>query len=117
MLIRIDPADRTALYEQVAASVRGAVARGEVAPGDRLPTAREVAALLDINMHTVLRAYQILRDEGVIELRRGRGAVIAQNAPTTAELTTAIDRLLEVARRHGVSIDALITTLTERSAP
>lgn len=116
MLIRIDPADRAALHEQVAASVRGAVRSGEVGPGERLPTAREVAASLDINMHTVLRAYQTLRDEGVIELRRGRGAVVAHNAATTAELTDAIDRVIDVARRHGVSTELLIHTITERSS-
>nr|WP_212763133.1 GntR family transcriptional regulator [Gordonia araii] len=115
-MIRIDPSDRAALYEQVAASVRGAVARGEVSPGDRLPTAREVAASLDINMHTVLRAYQILRDEGLIELRRGRGAVIADNADRKAELTDAVDRAIEVARRLGLSMDSLVASIRERSA-
>jgi DNA-binding transcriptional regulator YhcF (GntR family) len=64
----------------VAGSVRAALAGGVAAPGDRLPSARNVAAALGINLHTVLRGYQQLRDEGLVELRRGRTAVITGTA-------------------------------------
>ncbi|BDZ60564.1 hypothetical protein GCM10025873_03550 [Demequina sediminis] len=73
MLIRTTPGSSVALYDQIAASVRVEAASGRLAPGDRLPSAREVAAALDVNLHTVLKAYQLLRDEGLIEMRRGRG--------------------------------------------
>lgn len=116
MLIRIDPSDRAPLFEQVAAAVRGAIRRGEVATGERLPAARELADALDVNMHTVLRAYQILRDEGILELRRGRGAVVAHNATSTTELVESVDRVLEVARAQGLSVDAVIAAIRERSA-
>ncbi|MET0191294.1 MAG: GntR family transcriptional regulator, partial [Pseudonocardia sediminis] len=60
MLIRVDPSSPTPLGDQVAASVRRAVAEGQVSAGDRWPPAREVASSLGINLHTVLRGYQQL---------------------------------------------------------
>ena len=84
MFWRIDTTSEQTLADQLAAQVRRAVTTGQVEPGERLPSARELAAMLDINLHTVLRAYQALRDEGVLELRRGRGATIAANAAVSS---------------------------------
>ena len=103
MLLRIDPTSTEPLFVQLAGQVRGAVARGELSVGERLPGARDLAASLDINLHTVLRAYQDLRDEGLIELRRGRGAVVTAAAQDNAELHAAIDALVRVARSLGIS--------------
>ena len=75
MLVRIDPGSTAPLFEQVAASLRRAVADGTLTAGEQLPPARELAGSLEINVHTVLRAYALLRDEGLIDLRRRRGAV------------------------------------------
>jgi GntR family transcriptional regulator len=76
MLISIDPSSPVQLAVQVARSVRAEIAGGSVQPGDRLPPAREAAEALGIGLHTVLRGYQQLRDEGLVELRRGRGAIV-----------------------------------------
>lgn len=116
MMIRIDPSSREPLYEQVAASIRGAIAREEVAGGERLPTARELATSLDINLHTVLRAYQLLRDDGLVELRRGRGAVVTRAAAGGAELADAVDALVRAARRLGLTPDAVAAVIRERWA-
>ncbi|WP_282847959.1 GntR family transcriptional regulator [Microbacterium oxydans] len=107
MLIRVDLDSPRALYDQVAASVRSDILAGVLAPGDRLPAARDVAEALDINQHTVLHAYQQLRDEGLVDLRRGRGAVIAASAAPLAELAHDIDDLVRRAAVLGVSVDTL----------
>lgn len=113
MLFRIDPASGVAIFDQLAASVRGELARGGLLAGDRLPAAREVAAALDINIHTVLKAYQELRDEGLVDLRRGRGAVVTENAGVSAELITAVRELVADARRLGVASSTLTALIRE----
>ncbi|AQA23116.1 bacterial regulatory, gntR family protein [Rhodococcus sp. MTM3W5.2] len=107
MLIRIDQTAAEPLYEQVASSVRRAIAVGEAAPGERLPVARDLAASLDLNVHTVLRGYQLLRDEGLIELRRGRGAVVTADATTRGRLQEALRELVAEARRIGMGATEL----------
>jgi GntR family transcriptional regulator len=107
MLIRVDVDSPHALYDQVAASIRSDILAGALAPGDRLPAARDVAAALDINQHTVLHAYQRLRDEGLVDLRRGRGAVIASSAAPLAALAHDIDGLVRRASALGVSAETL----------
>lgn len=116
MLIRIDPESSYPLFEQVASSVRGDVLAGRLVPGDRLPSARDVAETLEINLHTVLRAYQQLRDEGLVDLRRGRGAVIAASAAPLAELSHHIAELVARAASLGVSPSTLAALIKENSA-
>ncbi|WP_334146704.1 GntR family transcriptional regulator [Microbacterium sp.] len=107
MLIRVDADSQRPLYDQVAASIRADLLSGTLRPGDRLPPAREVAAALDINQHTVLHAYQRLRDEGLVDLRRGRGAVVAASAAPLSELADEIAGLVRRAAGLGVSADTL----------
>ena len=113
MLIRIDADDSRSLFEQVAASVRADVLAGRLAPGDRLPAARELAYALQINVHTVLRAYQQLRDEGLVDLRRGRGAVVSAAAAPLAELAHDIAALVARAADLGVSATTLAALIKE----
>ncbi|MEU5160536.1 GntR family transcriptional regulator [Streptomyces sp. NPDC020875] len=112
MLFRIDPQSSLSLSDQVAASVRRALADGSAAPGERLPAARDLARSLDINLHTVLRGYQKLRDEGLLELRRGRGAVISDRAdPGRGRLVQRVHDLAAEARAIGLSDDELLTLI------
>ncbi len=113
MLIRIDPDSAQPLFAQVAGSIRAEVAAGRLCAGDRLPAAREVARGLDLNVHTVLRAYQELRDEGLVDLRRGRGATLTRSAESLAELRTEIADLVSRARSLGLSADTLAALVKE----
>ena len=107
MLIRIDASSDISIFEQVAASIRTDMATGTVRPDDKLPSAREVAASLGVNLHTALRAYQVLRDEGLVDMRRGRGAVVTAAA---GDLTTLMGDILTLGARAsalGMTPDAL----------
>ena len=113
MLIRVDPASDVPLFAQVAASVRADAATGSLRPGDRLPSARDVAVALGVNLHTVLRAYQELRDEGLVDMRRGRGAVVTDAAEPLAQLRDDVVALTARARALGLSPDMLATLVKE----
>src|SRR4051794_12744468 len=113
MLIRVDPASELSLFAQVAASVRADAANGRLRPGDRLPSARDVAGALGVNLHTVLRAYQELRDEGLVDMRRGRGAVVTDAAAPLAQLRDDVVALTARARAIGLSPDMLATLVKE----
>jgi len=112
MLITVDPRARATLAEQVAAQIRHAIARGELRNGERLPAARDLAASVDVNMHTVLRAYALLQEDGLIELRRGRGATVLRSGNASFDrLRTLVDELRDQADTLGVSLDDLFTMI------
>ncbi|MFE6973663.1 GntR family transcriptional regulator [Streptomyces sp. NPDC057682] len=110
MLFRVDPTSTVPLGDQIAACVRRAVADGTVTSGERLPAARVLAESLGVNVHTALRGYQRLREEGLIELRRGRGAVVADGAsPHRARLLDRLREAIAEARELGLTEDELLT--------
>ena len=101
---REEPAD---LHEQVAAQLRRAIADGEAKPGERLPPARDLAAVLGVNTNTVLRSLRQLRDEGLLEFRRGRGITVA-GTPERGAVVAQAKELVHLARRHGYRLDELV---------
>jgi len=105
--LQIDPASPAPLHEQVAAAIRRAIAEGEALPGARLPPARDLAAVLSVNPNTVLRALRALRDEGLLEFRRGRGVTVSSDAAATNELMLKANEFVEVGRRLGYRTDEL----------
>jgi GntR family transcriptional regulator len=106
-IVKVDRQDPTELYEQVAAEIRRAIADGEATPGERLPPARDLAAILEVNTNTVLRALRELRDEGLLEFRRGRGITVA-GTPEKGAVVAQARTLVEFARRQGYRVDELV---------
>jgi GntR family transcriptional regulator len=106
--VKVDRNESIPLHDQVAAEIRRAIADGEAKPGERLPPARDLAAVLKVNSNTVFRALRILRDEGLLEFRRGRGITVTGAAPKRSPVIAMARDLVRVARRHGVRRDELI---------
>jgi GntR family transcriptional regulator len=84
VLISIDEKDGRPLYQQLVSQVKEQVGNGTLQPGDELPSVRELAESLGVNMHTVRSAYLKLRDQGIISLRLGRRAKITRLKPEPA---------------------------------
>lgn len=98
--VKVDFAENTPLYQQVAAEIRRAIAEGEVRPGERMPLAKDLATVLGVNTNTVLRALRELRDEGMVEFRRGRGITVA-GTPERGVVMARVKDLVAFARQQG----------------
>jgi GntR family transcriptional regulator len=105
--VKLNRNEPTDLHEQVAAEIRRAIANGEASPGERLPSALDLASVLKVNRNTVLRALRQLRDEGLLEVRRGRGITVVAT-PEQGELHTRVRELVEFARHQGCRRDELV---------
>ncbi|MGZ4250230.1 MAG: GntR family transcriptional regulator [Solirubrobacteraceae bacterium] len=105
--VKVDQTDPTSLHEQVAAEIRRAIADGEAKAGERLPPAKDLAAIIGVNTNTVLRALRTLRDEGLLEFRRGRGITITGEAERGAVMARARE-LVTFARHRGYERAELI---------
>src|SRR5215469_18734815 len=97
-MFHLDGASGVPVYLQIKEQVLHAIARGELSPGDQLPTVREVAVKLEINPNTVNRAYADLEREGVLTSRRGRGTFISDRKHQT-DLSAQRTRIRDIARR------------------
>jgi GntR family transcriptional regulator len=110
--VKIDRQEPTELFEQVAAEIRRAIADGEAKPGERLPPARDLAAVLGVNTNTVLRSLRLLREEGLLEFRRGRGVTVA-GTPEKGAVIARARELVSFARQQGYRRDELIELIEE----
>ena len=105
--VKVDRDEPTELHEQVAGEIRRAIADGEALPGERLPPARDLAAVLGVNTNTVLRALRVLRDEGLLDFRRGRGVTVAAT-PQRGAVVARARELVRFARQQGYRVDELV---------
>ena len=106
MLIRIDFNSEEALYEQLRDQIIMGIAKADLQDGESLPSVRDLAESIGINMHTVNKAYAALRAEGYIKLDRRHGAVISVNADkkeAIKEMTDTMNVLLAKAICKGIT--------------
>jgi GntR family transcriptional regulator len=108
--VKVDNGDPTPLYQQVAAEIRRSITDGEAKPGERMPLAKDLARVLGVNTNTVLRALRELRDEGLLEFRRGRGITVA-GSPERGAVVTRVNELVRFARQQGYQPDELIAMI------
>jgi GntR family transcriptional regulator len=115
-VLELDHVSPMPLHEQVAAAIRRAIAEGEARAGDRLPPAKDLAAVLGVNANTVLRALRTLREEGLVEFRRGRGVSVTGIAPQRSPVVAKARELVAVARRCGYRPEELAEIIEQVSA-
>ncbi len=121
--IRIDLKDATPVYRQIVEALRALLVEGRLRPGDALPTVRELALELGVHFNTVAEAYRILADEGWLDSRRRRGAVVIDRtlpkaAPEAGEaFARRLRQLIAEMRAEGLPVRRIIQELqnvTER---
>ncbi len=119
MRIEIDPTAETPLYQQLHDRVIDAVARGELRAGDALLSVRQVAVRFGINVATVVKAYDALRQEGIVRTSRRSGSVIARDAdsgPADEQFLTAWHERLSAVIAEGVAHGVPQAELEARAA-
>jgi GntR family transcriptional regulator len=112
-IIRVDLSASTPAYRQIADAIRTQLVNRELKPGQRLATVRQLAMDLAVHHNTVAEAYRMLADEGWLDLRRGRGAIIVARATPSASakdrgaLRQRLRGLVAEMRTAGVSLAAI----------
>jgi GntR family transcriptional regulator len=108
--VNVDREAPVALHDQVAAEIRRAIAEGEAVPGDRLPPAVDFATVLGVNKNTVIRAFRMLRDEGILDFTRGRGVRIV-GTPERSAVLVRLGEMLDYAKRLGYQPEDVISLI------
>ena len=122
MRIRVETSSGMPMSRQIAAQIRAQCASGGVKPGERLPSVRALAAELAVNQNTILRVYERLTAEGLLERRHGDGTFVADRVPTgqmkaqRQRLRQEIARLAELAKTLGMDAEELRRLLDEEMA-
>jgi GntR family transcriptional regulator len=122
MLIRVDPGSGVPITRQIVDEIRARCASGTLHTGDRLPSVRELARQLSVNQNTVLRAYERLTAEGVLELRHGEGTFVAEFSAgrhlkrELSALEDEAERLVRRAATLGLSPDDVRAVIEEAIA-
>lgn len=110
----LDTRSPTTLYEQIVEQVRAALVRGDLRPGDRLPSIRDVAVELRVNRNTVAQAYRALKDAAILDTNGARGAFITDGTarPDRRQMREQLDRLVAGWLASGVDPQAADEVLT-----
>ncbi|MFJ9413761.1 GntR family transcriptional regulator [Streptomyces sp. NPDC101227] len=109
MILSLDLSSEVPIYQQIRNRIVEAIASGELLEGSSLPSTRQLAVDLGINFHTVNKAYDLLRREGLLRINRKSGALVQRDARSgppepgfADEWETRLRTLLAEAVAHGV---------------
>ncbi|KPJ59582.1 MAG: GntR family transcriptional regulator [Latescibacteria bacterium DG_63] len=120
MKFAIDTKSGVPLYRQLIQQVKSALARGELNPGNQLPTVRQLAVELSINPNTVIRAYRELEIEGVLETHQGSGTFVGTQKPEVDRLerqrmlNQILTDFLARAATYGLTLEDILEGLRQR---
>jgi GntR family transcriptional regulator len=120
MEFAIDPKSGVPFYRQIIEQVKFSIARGNLKPGDRLPTMRQLAVDLSINPNTVIRAYREMEIEGVLDTHQGSGTFVSRHKPEIDALERKrmldqiLTELLARASDYGLTLDEVLNGLRQR---
>ena len=119
MAISIDPKSGVPLYRQIIESVKFAISRGDLGPGDKLPTVRQLAVDLEVNPNTVIRAYREMELGGLLDTHQGSGTFVTGERPEVDELERnrmldqILTELLARASNYGFSLEEVFDGLRQ----
>ena len=119
MHVRVETSSGMPITRQIAAQIRAQCASGALRPGERLPSVRALAVELTVNQNTILRVYERLTAEGLLERRHGDGTFVADRVPTGQMraqrqlLRQEIARAAELAKTLGVEAEEMHRLLDE----
>ena len=120
MTFSIDPKSGVPFYRQIIEQTKFAIARGDLQPGDKLPTVRQLAVDLSVNPNTVVRAYREMEIEGVIETQQGSGTYVGRKNVEMDQLEhqrmldQILTELLARAQSYGFTLEEVLEGLSRR---
>jgi GntR family transcriptional regulator len=120
MEFKIDPKSGVPFYRQIIEQVKFGMARGDLQPGDQLPTVRQLAVELSVNPNTVVRAYRELEIEEWLETHQGSGTYVGQKKPAIDRLESRrmldqiLTEMLARAFSYGFTMDEVLEGLKQR---
>lgn len=119
MFLEIDFKSDLPIYEQIRRGIIIGLAKGEINPGDKLPSVREMAENIGINLHTVNKAYKLLEADGVIIMDRRFGSLISDSEHPmrdfdSEKMASELDLLIAIARLKGLSEEDFIGNINKK---
>ncbi|MBC8591331.1 GntR family transcriptional regulator [Wansuia hejianensis] len=110
MLIKIEFESDIPIYEQLKRQIIMGIAKGEFKPGEELPSVRQLSGDIGINLHTVNKTYNILKEEGYLTINRRKGAMVKDELPDAKEeyihiLKDELSYLIADAKNRGINME------------
>lgn len=117
-MIKILFDSETPIYVQLKNEIIKAIATGELEEGEALPSIRDLSVDIGVNLHTINKAYNLLKDEGYLSIDRRKGAMVNVNKGNKVDFLNSIDEELEVFLCRcickGVSKEEIIKLISDK---